>query len=58
LQDEGSGERLLYLILKEMYERLNSRRLRGFKEIEPGNYHALPEKFLHNKRNTMLMMVW
>jgi hypothetical protein len=36
------SERLLYLILKEMNERLNSRRLRGFKEIELGNYHALP----------------
>jgi transposase-like protein len=42
--DEGSVERLLYLILKEMNERLNSRRLRGFKEIDSGNYHALPEK--------------
>jgi transposase-like protein len=40
--DEGSAERLLYLILKEMNERLNSRRLRGFNEIELGNYHALP----------------
>jgi transposase-like protein len=39
--DEGSAERLLYLILKEMNERLNSRRLRGFNEIELGNYHAL-----------------
>jgi hypothetical protein len=39
------SERLLYLILKEMSERLNSRRLRGFKEIELGNYHALPEEF-------------
>jgi hypothetical protein len=27
-------ERLLYLILKELDERLNSRRLRGFNEIE------------------------
>jgi hypothetical protein len=32
------------LILKEMNERLNSRRLRGFNEIESGNYHALPKK--------------
>ena len=40
--DEGSAKRLLYLILKEMNERLNSRRLRGFNEIELGNYHALP----------------
>jgi hypothetical protein len=38
------GERLLCLILKELNERLNSRRLRGFKEIELVNYHALPEK--------------
>ena len=28
--DEGADERLLYLILKEINERLNSRRLRGF----------------------------
>jgi len=39
--DEGSAERLLYLILKEMNERLNSKRLRGFNEIELGNYHVL-----------------
>ncbi|QER42546.1 hypothetical protein F1847_07250 [Thermodesulfobacterium sp. TA1] len=38
--DEGSVERLLYLILKELNERLNSRKLRGFNEIELGNYHA------------------
>uniref|UniRef100_UPI0009D6BE89 transposase n=1 Tax=Thermodesulfobacterium geofontis TaxID=1295609 RepID=UPI0009D6BE89 len=42
--DEVSVERLLYLILKEMNERLNSRRLRGFNEIELGTYHALPKK--------------
>jgi transposase-like protein len=40
--DEGSVERSLYLILKELNERLNSRRLRGFNEIELGSYHALP----------------
>jgi hypothetical protein len=27
--------------LKELNERLNSRRLRGFKKIELGSYHAL-----------------
>jgi transposase-like protein len=43
--DEGSVERLLYLLLKELNERLNSRKLRGFKEIESGNYHALPGEF-------------
>jgi transposase-like protein len=32
--DEGLMERLLYLILKELYGRLNSKRLRGFNEIE------------------------
>ena len=32
--DEGSAERLLYLILKELNDRLNSKRLRGFNEIE------------------------
>jgi len=35
---------LLYLILKELNERLNSRKLRGFNEIELGNYHAFPGK--------------
>jgi len=30
----------LYLVLKEMNERLNSRRLRGFNEIELGSYQA------------------
>jgi hypothetical protein len=34
-------ERLLYSILKVPDNRLNSRRLRGFNEIELGNYHAL-----------------
>jgi len=43
--DEGSVERLLYLLLKELNERLNSRKLRGFKEIESVNYHALPGEF-------------
>jgi len=33
---------LLYLILKKLNERLNSRKLRGFNEIELGNYHAFP----------------
>jgi len=37
-------ETLLYLILKELNDGLNSRRLRGFKEIELVNYYALPEK--------------
>ena len=50
--DEGSVDRLLYLLLKELNERLNSRKLRGYKEIESGNYHALPEEFLHNKEDT------
>jgi cytoskeletal protein RodZ len=40
--DEGSVERSFYLFLKELNERLNLRRLRGFKEIESGNYHASP----------------
>jgi transposase-like protein len=43
--DEGSVERSLYLILKELNERLNLRRLSGFNEIESGNYHALPGEF-------------
>jgi hypothetical protein len=28
--------------MKELNERLNSRRLRGFNKIKLGNYHALP----------------
>jgi len=39
--DEWAAERLLYLILKEIKEKLNSRRLRGFNEALHGNYHAL-----------------
>ena len=39
--DEGSVERLLYLILREVNERLNSRRLRGFNEDGIGTYHVL-----------------
>jgi len=35
-------KKLLYLILKEMNEGLNSRRFRGFNKIVSGNYHALP----------------
>jgi len=35
---------LLYLILKELNERLNSRKLRGFNEIELGNYHVFSGK--------------
>jgi transposase-like protein len=42
--DKGSVETLLHLILKELNDGLNSRRLRGFKEIELVNYHALPEE--------------
>ncbi len=56
--DEELVERLLYLLLKELNERLKSRKLRGFNEIESWNYHALPgefflENFLHNKEDTM-----
>jgi hypothetical protein len=35
--DRGLAEGLLYLILKEVNERLNSRRLRGFNRIELGS---------------------
>jgi transposase-like protein len=55
--DEGSVERLLYLLLKELNERLNSRKLRGFKEIESGNYHALPEEFYTIKRTLSFKIV-
>jgi hypothetical protein len=36
-----------------MNERLNSRRLRRVKEIEPGNYHALPEKNFYTIKGTL-----
>jgi transposase-like protein len=52
-QDERLVERLLYLTLKEMNERLNSRMLREFNEIELGNYHAPPGEILHHKSGTM-----
>jgi len=48
--DKGSVETLLYLILKELNERLNSRKLRGFKEIKSGNYQALPGEFFIQSR--------
>jgi hypothetical protein len=35
--DKGLAEGLLYLILKGVNERLNSRRLRGFNRIELGS---------------------
>ena len=43
--DEGSAERLLYLILKEMNERLNSRKLRKFNEIKLVKHYALLDRF-------------
>jgi hypothetical protein len=51
--DEGSVERLLYLLLKELNERLNSRKLRGFKEIKLGNYHALLGEFFYTIKRTL-----
>jgi len=42
--DEGSVERLLYLIFKELNERLNSSRLTSFNESKLRNYHAFPGK--------------
>jgi putative transposase len=42
--DERSVERLLYLVLKEINEKLNSMRLRGFNEDRMVIYHALPNK--------------
>jgi hypothetical protein len=38
-----------------MNERLNSRMLREFNEIELGNYHAPPEEILHHKSGTMIV---
>jgi len=42
--DECSVERLLYLVLREINEKLNSRRLRGFNKDRMGTYHVLPNK--------------
>jgi len=41
---KNSGKIIIF-ILKEINERLNLSRLRGFKEIESGNYHVLSEEF-------------
>jgi transposase-like protein len=41
--DEGSVEKLLYLVLKEMNERLNSKRLIGFNENKMGTYYVFPK---------------
>ena len=42
---QNNNDRLLYLLLKKLNKRLKSRKLRGFKEIESGNYHALPGEY-------------
>jgi hypothetical protein len=51
------GERLLYLILKELNERLNSRRLRGLRRLNWGTTMLFPKKFLHNKRDTIELIL-
>jgi transposase-like protein len=38
--DEGDVENLLYLILSQLGEAWGARRLRGFAEIQIGNYHV------------------
>jgi len=53
IPDEGSVERLLYLLLKELNERLNSRKLRGFKEIESGNYHGVSGEIFYTIKRTL-----
>ncbi len=37
---EGAVEKLLYLFLSVLNERLGARRLRGFAEVEVGSYHV------------------
>ena len=37
---EKAVEKLLYLVLSELNERLGARRLRGFAEIEVGGYRV------------------
>jgi len=44
-EDYANGFYSRDLLLKELNERLNSRKLRWFKEIESGNYHALLGEF-------------
>jgi hypothetical protein len=44
-EDYANGFYSRDLLLKELNEWLNSRKLRGFKEIESENYHALPGEF-------------
>ena len=38
--DEGAVENLLYLVLSQLDEAWGARRLRGFAEIQIGNYHV------------------
>jgi len=45
-------ERLLYLLLKELNERLNLRKLRGLR-LNRGTTMLFLENFLHNKEDTM-----
>ena len=37
---EEAAEKLLYLVLSELDEVWGARRLRGFAEIQTGNYHV------------------
>ena len=38
--DSAAVEKLLYLVLTSLNERLSARRLKGFAEIEMGSYHV------------------
>ena len=39
--DSATVEKLLYLVLTGLNERLSARRLKGFAEIKVGSYHAI-----------------
>ena len=49
-----SGKDYYNLILKEMNEKLNSRRLKGVRRLNQGTTMLFPKKFLHNKKEIML----
>jgi hypothetical protein len=48
--DECSVERLLYFVLREIDEKLTSRRLRGFNEDRMGPTMSFLTNFLSNKK--------
>jgi len=56
--DEASVERLLYLLLKELNERLKSRKLRGFKENESGELPCSSWRIFYTIKSTLWLITF